>query len=218
MIKTVGYIRVSTKEQNLDRQYNEMKALGIPDKHIYEDKASGKDMDRIGYKYMKKSIEEGDTIVIKSLDRLGRNQELIKQEWQYFKDNKINVRVLDMPSLNIDYASKKVEGLQQMISNIVFEVISWQAEEEKRKTKKLQREGIDAAKLKGKHLGRPKAVIPDNFAEVYSEWKAGNITAVSAMKVLGLTRSTFYKFVKESEKGNDRDPKENNKKRALGAP
>lgn len=156
-MKTVVYIRVSTKDQNLQRQLYEMKKLGIEDKYIYEDKASGKDMDRIGYQYMKKSLQRGDTLVIKSLDRLGRNQNDIKTEWQYFKDNKINVRVLDMPALNINYSKgRAIEGLHSMISNIVFEVISWQAEEERTRIKQRQAECIESAKKQGKHLGRPQ--------------------------------------------------------------
>ena len=134
-----------------------MKKLGIEEKYIYEDKASGKDMNRIGYQYMKKGLESGDAVVIKSLDRLGRNQNDIKNEWQYFKDNKINVRVLDMKALDIDYSKgESFEGVHAMISNIVFEVISWQAEEERTKIKSRQREGISSAKAQGKHLGKPQ--------------------------------------------------------------
>ena len=103
MSKTVAYIRVSSKEQNLDRQIEELKHLGISEKYIYQDKQSGKDFECIGYQYMKKSLEKGDTLVIKELDRIGRNQIELKKEWEYFKDNEINVRVLDMPALNIDY-------------------------------------------------------------------------------------------------------------------
>lgn len=205
MAKTVSYIRVSTKEQNLQRQLDEMKGLGIEDKYIYEDKASGKDMDRIGYQYMKKSIETGDTLVIKSLDRLGRNQEAIKKEWQYFKDNHINVRVLDMPTLNIDYSKDEaMKGMYDMISNIVFEVISWQAESERVNIKKRQAEGIEAAKKQGKHLGRPqlnldtisnqqRQVLEDN----YKAWKEKKITGVQFAEMLELKKNSFYKIIKE---------------------
>ena len=124
MSKTVAYIRVSTKEQHLDRQLEEVKALGIEDKYIYEDKQSGKDFDRVGYQYMKKSLEPGDTVVIKELDRLGRNQQELKQEWEYFRNNEINVRVLDMPALNINYEDETIKPIARMISNIIFEVMS----------------------------------------------------------------------------------------------
>ena len=98
MAKIVAYVRVSSKDQNLDRQLDELKKLGIEEKYIYQDKQSGKDFERIGYQYMKKSLEKGDTLVIKELDRIGRNQEELKKEWQYFRDNEINVRVLDLTS------------------------------------------------------------------------------------------------------------------------
>ena len=204
-MKTVAYVRVSSKEQNLQRQLDEMATLGIEEKYIYEDKASGKDMNRIGYQYMKKGLESGDTLVIKSLDRLGRNQNDIKAEWQYFKDNKINVRVLDMKTLNIDYSSQ-TEGIQQMISNIVFEVISWQAEEERMKIKSRQREGIISAKARGKHLGRPQlnlATISNRQIETlesnYQAYKDKVITGVAFAEMLGLKKNSFYKIIKEFE-------------------
>lgn len=204
--KTVGYVRVSSKDQNLDRQLDEMKRLGIEDKYIYEDKASGKDMDRIGYQYMKKSLETGDTLVIKSLDRLGRNQEAIKKEWEYFKDNEINVRVLDMPALNLDYSNESIQGMHKMISNIVFEVISWQAEAERERIKQRQKEGIASAKAKGKHLGRPQFNIDSLSKEQrqtlemnYTVWKNKEITGVQFAEFLKLTKNTFYKIVKEYE-------------------
>jgi DNA invertase Pin-like site-specific DNA recombinase len=204
-MKTVAYVRVSTKEQNLQRQLDDMKKLGIEDKYIYEDKASGKDMNRIGYQYMKKGLESGDTLVIKSLDRLGRNQNDIKTEWQYFKDNKINVRVLDMKTLNIDYSSQ-TEGIQQMISNIVFEVISWQAEEERTKIKTRQAEGIASAQAQGKHLGRPQlnlATISKHQKETlesnYQAYKGKAITGVAFAEMLDLKKNSFYKIIKEYE-------------------
>lgn len=204
-MKTVAYVRVSSKEQNLQRQLDEMVTLGIEEKYIYEDKASGKDMNRIGYQYMKKGLESGDTLVIKSLDRLGRNQNDIKAEWQYFKDNKINVRVLDMKTLNIDYSSQ-TEGIQQMISNIVFEVISWQAEEERMKIKSRQREGIISAKARGMHLGRPQlnlATISKRQIETlesnYQAYKDKVITGVAFAEMLDLKKNSFYKIIKEFE-------------------
>lgn len=205
MTKTVAYVRVSTQEQNLQRQLDDMAKLGIEEKYIYEDKASGKDMNRIGYQYMKKGLESGDTLVIKSLDRLGRNQNDIKAEWQYFKDNKINVRVLDMKTLNIDYSSQ-TEGIQQMISNIVFEVISWQAEEERKKIKTRQAEGIASAQAQGKHLGRPQlnlATISEYQKETlksnYQAYKDKAITGVAFADMLGLKKNSFYKIIKEYE-------------------
>lgn len=196
MSKTVAYVRVSTKEQNLDRQLDELNELGIEEKYIYQDKESGKNFDRIGYQYMKKSIEKGDTLVIKELDRLGRNQEELKSEWQYFRDNEINVRVLDMPALNINYDDENIKPLVKMINNIIFEIMSWKAQNERETIRKRQSEGIKAARANNVRFGRPKVDVPDNFEKIYNEWKEGNITATKAMQLTGLKRTTFYKQVK----------------------
>lgn len=206
MTKTISYIRVSSREQNLARQYDEMKTLGIEDKYIYEDKASGKDLERIGYQYMKRALEKGDTLVIKSLDRLGRNQEQIKQEWQFFRDNEINVRVLDMPALNIDYSKKEIKDIFKMISNIVFEVMSFMAEDERKRIKQRQKEGIESAKKAGKHLGRPQLNLQtlskkqlDTLNSNYHKWKTRQLTGTEFMNLLELKRNSFYKIVKEYE-------------------
>ena len=140
MSKTVAYIRVSSKDQNLDRQLEVLKELGIEEKYIYQDKQSGKDFERIGYQYMKKSLEKGDTLVIKELDRIGRNQEELKKEWEYFRNNDINVRVLDLPALNINYDDENIKPLVKMINNIIFEVMSWKAQDERERIKQRQKE------------------------------------------------------------------------------
>lgn len=140
MSKTVAYIRVSSKEQNLDRQLQVLQEMGIEEKYIYQDKQSGKDFERIGYQYMKKSLEKGDTLVIKELDRIGRNQEELKKEWQYFRDNEINVRVLDLPALNINYDDENIKPLVKMINNIIFEIMCWKAQNERETIKKRQAE------------------------------------------------------------------------------
>lgn len=196
MSKVVAYMRVSTKEQNLDRQFEEFKKLGIEEKYIYEDKQSGKDFERIGYQYMKKSLEAGDTIVIKELDRIGRNQQELKREWEYFKENEINVRVLDMPALNIDYNDDNLKPMLKMINNIIFEIMCWKAENERETTRKRQAEGIAIAKSKNVKFGRPKKEIPSNFEEVVKQWQNGEITATKAMKLTELKRTNFYKLVK----------------------
>ncbi len=171
MSKTVAYVRVSTKEQNLDRQLEVLQKMGIQEKYIYSDKQSGKDFERIGYQYMKKSLEKGDTLVIKELDRIGRNQEELKKEWEYFRNNEINVRVLDLPALNIDYEDDNIKPLAKMISNIIFEVMSWKAQNERETIRKRQAEGIAIAKAKNIKFGRPKIEIPSNFEEIYNKWK-----------------------------------------------
>ena len=196
MSKTVAYIRVSSKDQNLDRQLEELKKLGIEEKYIYQDKQSGKDFERIGYQYMKKSLEKGDTLVIKELDRIGRNQEELKKEWEYFKNNEINVRVLDLPALNINYDDENIKPLAKMISNIIFEIMSWKAQNERETIKKRQAEGIKIAKAKKIKFGRPCIKMPENFANIYKIWRSGKITATKAMEILNLKRNTFYNFVK----------------------
>lgn len=196
MSKTVAYVRVSTKEQNLDRQLDELYKLGIEDKYIYQDKQSGKDFDRIGYQYMKKSLENGDTLVIKELDRLGRNQEELKREWQYFRDNEINVRVLDMPALNINYEDENIRPLVKMINNIIFEIMSWKAQNERETIKKRQADGIRIAKENNVKFGRPEVEIPHNFFEICERWKQGEITAKKAIELTGMKRTNFYKQVK----------------------
>lgn len=197
MSKTVAYVRVSTKEQNLDRQLEELKKLGIEEKYIYQDKQSGKDFERIGYKYMKKSIEKGDTLVIKELDRIGRNQIELKKEWEYFKENEINVRVLDMPALNIDYNDENLKPMIKMINNIIFEIMCWKAQNERETIRKRQAEGIASAKSRNVKFGRPKTEITEDFKKVVNRWKNGEITATEAIKITQIKRTTFYKLVKQ---------------------
>lgn len=194
MSKTLAYVRVSTKDQNIERQLAVLKALGIDDKYVYQDKQSGKDFDRTGYQYMKKCLEPGDTLVIKELDRIGRNQTELKREWQYFKDNEINVRVLDLPALNINYDDENIKPLVKMINNIIFEIMCWKAQDERETIRKRQAEGIAVAKANNVKFGRPKTKIPDNFIEVCSRWKNGDITATEAINLTGLKRTNFYKI------------------------
>lgn len=196
MSKTVAYVRVSTKEQNLDRQLEELKKIGIEEKYIYQDKQSGKDFERIGYKYMKKTLEKGDTLVIKELDRIGRSQLELKKEWEYFKENEINVRVLDMPALNIDYNDENLKPMIKMINNIIFEIMCWKAQNERETIRKRQAEGIASAKSRNVKFGRPRIQIPNNFIEVCDMWKSGEITATKAIEMTGMKRTNFYKQVK----------------------
>lgn len=199
MSKTVAYIRVSTKDQNLDRQLSVLKELGIDEKYIYQDKESGKDFDRVGYQYMKKSLEPGDTLVIKELDRIGRNQDELKREWQYFRDNEINVRVLDLPALNINYDDENIKPLVKMINNIIFEIMCWKAQNERDTIRQRQAEGIASAKANKVKFGRPKTKLPENFREIYNQWKNGEITATKAIEMTGLKRTNFYKIIKNYE-------------------
>lgn len=197
MNKVYGYIRVSSKEQNLDRQEQALKAYGINERDIIQDKQSGKDFNRQGYQTLKNSLlRTGDTLVIKELDRLGRDMDMIKSEWQELQAKGIDIVVIDTPILN----TLNKSGLEKkLISNIVFELLSYMAEKERIKIRARQSEGIAAAKAKGLYKGR-KRIEVNNFEQVYNEWKVGKITAVKAMDKLGITKSTFYRRVKEYEK------------------
>lgn len=145
---------------------------------------------------MKKSLEKGDTLVIKELDRIGRNQEELKKEWEYFRNNDINVRVLDLPALNINYDDENIKPLTKMINNLIFEIMSWKAEDERTRIRQRQAEGIATAKNKNVRFGRPKIDIPPNFEEIYIKWKNGEITATRGIELTGLKRNKFYDFVK----------------------
>lgn len=188
------YARVSSREQNLDRQIAAFTALGAQERDIITDKESGKDLDRAGYTALKTAmLRRGDTLVIKSLDRLSRNKADIKNELQYFKDSGIRLKVLDLPTTLADYPAGQ-EWVLDMVNNILVEVLSSIAQQERETIRQRQAEGIAAAKAKGKSLGRPKAQKPDNWNEVITLWRAGEITAVEAMRRTGVKRSTFYKL------------------------
>lgn len=196
-----GYARVSSTEQNLDRQILALKEYVSDEKNIVVDKASGKDTDREGYQALKGifGLREGDTLYVTSLDRLSRNKEDIKRELQWFKEKKIRLKILDLPTSLIEVPDGQ-QWILEMIQNVLIEVLSSIAEQERLTIRKRQREGIDAAKKAGKHLGRPVLSIPENFNEVYMMWKNGEITARKAMQVLGMSSSSFYRKVREFEK------------------
>lgn len=197
MKKIYGYARVSTQEQHLDRQLKALRDAGVNERDIITDKASGKDMEREGYQSMKMHLlRDGDILVIKSLDRLSRNKQHIKEELEYFRAHHIRIKVLDIPTTMVELPDEQ-EWIFEMINNILIEVLASIAEQERLTTRQRQAEGIAAAKAAGKHLGRPKQQIPPNWDDVYARWSAGEITAVVAMKELGLKRSAFYKMVAE---------------------
>ena len=192
-----GYARVSSQEQNTDRQIIALKQY-VPEKNILVDKASGKDTDRPGYQALKGALglREGDALYITSLDRLSRNKNDIKKELEWFKERKIRIKILDLPTSLIDIPDGQ-EWILEMITNILVEVLSSIAEQERLTIKRRQREGINAAKAKGKHLGRPALTIPKDFPVIYERWKTGEITAKKAMTELNMSRSSFYRTVKE---------------------
>lgn len=194
--RTFYYARVSTKEQNLDRQLDAFRALGASDRDIVTDKESGKDLNREGYQALRNvMLRRGDTLVIKSLDRLSRKKEDIKNELQYFHDAGVRVKIIDLPTSMLDFPEGQ-EWIMDMVNNILIEVLGTIAEQERLTTKKRQEEGIAAAKRKGKHLGRPKLIFPKNWNDVYLLWKTGEMTAKDAMVKTGLKRTSFYKLAK----------------------
>jgi DNA invertase Pin-like site-specific DNA recombinase len=194
--KIFGYIRVSSKEQNTDRQKQALLEYGVDERDIIEDKVSGKDFNRNGYLTLKNSLlRDGDTLVIKELDRLGRNMDMIKNEWQEIQSNGIDIVVLDTPILN---TKNKSDLEKKLIANIVFELLTYMAEKERIKIKIRQAEGIAIAKSKGLYKGRKK-IVNENFKNVYDDWKNGKLTAVKAIEMLDMKRSTFYRRVKEYE-------------------
>ncbi|MDF2881990.1 MAG: site-specific recombinase, invertase Pin [Clostridiaceae bacterium] len=194
--KIFGYIRVSSKEQNTDRQKQALLEYGVDERDIIEDKVSGKDFNRTGYLTLKNSLlRDGDTLVIKELDRLGRNMDMIKNEWQEIQSNGIDIVVLDTPILN---TKNKSDLEKKLIANIVFELLTYIAEQERIKIKIRQAEGIAIAKGKGLYKGRKK-IVNENFKNVYDDWKNRKLTAVRAIEMLDMKKSTFYRRVKEYE-------------------
>ena len=187
-----GYVRVSTKEQNIDRQLVEMYAQGLNDKTIFIDKQSGKDFERDEYQKLKKKLKSGDLLIIKSIDRLGRNYDMIIDEWRTLvNDMNVDIQVLDMPLLDTRTEGKNLVG--KFISDIVLQILSFVAENERENIKKRQAEGIRIAKEKGKHLGRPKLKLPKNFTIITNQYKKKEITLAQALSSLKMNRSSFYK-------------------------
>ncbi|MDL2232137.1 recombinase family protein [Ruminococcaceae bacterium OttesenSCG-928-L11] len=198
MSRIFGYARVSSSDQHLDRQIQALMEYGINERDIITDKVSGKDFNRQGYMALKTQIlRQGDTLVIKELDRLGRSYEQMKVEWQELQQLGIDIVILDMPILN---TKEKSDLEKSLIANIVFELLAYTAEKERRKIKARQEEGIAAAKSKGVKFGRPKATIPIEFESECRKWRSGEQSAVETMKRLGLKRSTFYKLVQDDRR------------------
>ena len=196
-VKTFGYCRISTTEQKEDRQLEAMLGLGINERDIFIDKCSGKDFERPQYQALKLQLREGDILVIKSIDRLGRNYKQICDEWRNItRDIKANIKVIDMPVLD----TTRTEGLiGEVISDIVLQLLSYVAEQERAFIKQRQAEGIQIAKEKGKRLGKPPIQYPDKWKKINTIWKSGNITAREAMKRMNLKPTSFYKLAKNYE-------------------
>jgi DNA invertase Pin-like site-specific DNA recombinase len=198
-MRSFFYARVSSKDQSLERQIIVAKEMKIENDYIFIEKASGKDFKRPEYQLMKRMFREEDILYIKSLDRLGRNKQMILDEWQeLIKIKKINIVVLDMPLLDTR-KYKDMNGLENLISDLILQLLSYMAEDERKRIKERQEEGIKIAISKGVKFGRKKIIPNDNFKSVYDDWNQGKITAVKAMELVNMKKNTFYRRVKEYE-------------------
>lgn len=194
-----AYIRVSSNSQNVDRQLLEIEKYNLPKKNIFIDHQSGKNFERTNYKNLKSILKKGDLVIIKSIDRLGRDYKMIKEEWfQLTKILEVHINVIDMPLLNTNVVPESLIGT--FISDLVLQVLSFVAQNELDYIKQRQKEGILAAKLKGKHLGRPFCKIPENFENIIFRYANKEITLEVALKESKLSRSSFYKYSKELQK------------------
>ena len=186
---TYGYIRVSSVDQNEDRQLIALREMSIPEQNIFMDKQSGKDFNRPRYKKLVKKLRPDDLLYIKSIDRLGRNYEEIQNQWRILtKEKKIDIVVLDMPLLD---TRRGKDLMGTFLSDIVLQVLSFVAENERANIRQRQAEGIAAAKARGVRFGRPPRPLPENYHSVYQRWKAGTITGTQAAKECGMPLSTF---------------------------
>lgn len=188
-MNTYGYIRVSSRDQNEDRQLIAMREINVPEKNIYMDKQSGKDFERPQYKKLVRKLKRDDLLYIKSIDRLGRNYEEIQNQWRFLtKDKGVDICVIDMPLLDTR-RGKDLVGT--FLSDIVLQVLSFVAENERVNIRARQAEGIAAAKARGVRFGRPPRPLPENYHSAYQRWKAGKITGTAAARECGMPLSTF---------------------------
>lgn len=200
IMNTYGYIRVSTREQNEDRQRIALRARGIPASRIYTDKQSGGDFDRPRYRALVRRMKKDDLLCVKSIDRLGRNYREILEQWRILTREKgVDIAVLDMPLLD---TRRGKDLLGTFIADIVLQILSFVAENERDNIRRRQAEGIAAAKARGVIFGRPPQPLPENFPSVYERWKRGELTGRAAARLCGLPLSTFrYRITKwEKEK------------------
>lgn len=198
-----GYVRVSSTDQNEERQLEDLRNAGVEERNIYIDKKSGKDFERENYKAMLGRLREGDLVVVSSLDRLGRDYTEIQEQWNYItKTIKADIKIIDIPLLD---TSTTIETLdKRFMADLVLTILCYIANKERENIRKRQRQGIDVMPIvdgkrvslkTGRPTGRPRAVKPDNWNEIYAKWVEKEITAVKAMELLNLKPNTFYKFV-----------------------
>ena len=196
-----GYARVSATDQSLDRQLMLLRKYISEERYIIIDKATGKDFKRKGYNTLVGTddtaplLHEGDLLIVTSLDRLGRNYTEIKEQWSLITNTlKSDIKILDMPLLDTSRTADTLD--KKFVIDLVLQILSYTAEKERENIKERQKQGIAAAREKGKALGRPKIEYPENWNEVYSAWREGKVTAVQAMNELNMKRTTFYNLTK----------------------
>lgn len=198
-----GYVRVSSTDQNEERQLEDLRNAGVDERNIYIDKKSGKDFDRENYQAMLGRLREGDLVVVSSLDRLGRDYTEIQEQWNYItKTIKADIKIIDIPLLDTSTTPETLD--KRFLADLVLMILCYIANKERENIRKRQRQGIDVMPIvdgkrvslkTGRPTGRPKAVKPDNWNEIYAKWVKKEITAVKAMELLNLKPNTFYKFV-----------------------
>ena len=195
MSQTVyGYIRVSSKDQNIERQRKELIAYGVAPRRIYMDKLSGKDFNRPQYKRLVKKLRKGDMLVIKSIDRLGRNYEEILNQWRIItKEKMADVVVLDMPLLDTRQTGRNLTGT--FVADLVLQILSYVAQTERENIKQRQMEGIAAAKMRGVRFGRPRKNVPGDFYSIKLEWEDKKVSSREAARRLGVSQDTFLRWV-----------------------
>lgn len=191
--KIYGYVRVSSKDQCEDRQILALKEQGVSQENIFMDKMSGKDFNRPEYIKLLRKIKPRDVILIKSIDRLGRNYDEIQEQWRIItKEKQADIRVLDMPLLSTTGTHEDLTS--KFIADLVLQILSYVAQTERESIKERQREGIEAAKLRGVRFGRPRKQVPENFFDVKTLWEDGKITSRQAAEQLGISQETFLRW------------------------
>ena len=185
-----GYCRVSTKEQNLDRQLIAMREEGVPEENIFSDKKSGKDFNRTEWKKLYNKLRAGDTLIIMSIDRLGRDYDAIGRTWKRLTNTKkVNIKVLDMPILNTTNNTL----VDKLLSDIILQLLAYVAQTERDNLLKRQAQGIAAAKARGVHFGRPEVNVPKDFKKIVRDWEDKKISYTEAVELSGLSIRTFYR-------------------------
>ena len=194
-MKEYGYVRVSSLDQNEERQLIEMKKLGIPEERIYKDKQSGKDFDRPNYKRLVRKLKKGDLLYILSIDRLGRNYEEIQSQWRYLtREKEVDIAVIDMPLLD---TRRGKDLMGTFLADIVLQILSFVAQNERENIRKRQAQGIAAAKANGMKFGRPTLDMPKDFNSIVEKWENGVIRISEAAERCGMSEATFYRRLRE---------------------